>query len=270
MSTIERHQLDRPTLSARRLLVVFVAAFVSAEFVGAYLSIPAQAGVDAVLSLIAINVAVFARRATRTTGLVMAALFTDRLVVLTFPASDISTTTRIGIVALFTVGIAYIVSRLLGSEISDNQSDNDVAEQTPQLSSNFVSAISVLAGFPIGWLAYQFLSPAPLVIQGLFGSVALAWAVAVAAIALGAVGEELLFRRLVATMVDRAWQSRVPWVSASLYGSVFLATANIGLIALMTLAGALFAWSCQRTGSIKPVVAAHGVASLLLFVVLPN
>ena len=266
----DRRQPKSWTDSPRRIVIAFVIAFIYAEVVGAFFSIPAQAALDAAFAFGAVNYAIFGWRTTRIAGLVMAALFTSRLLVLTLPATDIAVTTRIGIIAGLSIGLAYIATWVLSVDISSGRSNESYPLRKPLVSRSFTAAATILSGFPIGFIAYLLLTPAPLAVQDLFGSAILPWAVAVGAIGLGAFGEELLFRRLVGTMVRHAGGSQTPWISAAIYGSVFLATMNVGVIALMTAAGALFAWSCERTGSIRPVVIAHAIAGILLYVILPN
>jgi membrane protease YdiL (CAAX protease family) len=266
----ERRAVRPWTSSPRRLVPAFCAAFVASEAIGAFVSIPLQAVADAVMAFVAVNTAIFGYRTKRTAGLVMAALFTSRLVTLTLPATHIASTTRMGLIGVLTVLVAYSATWVLGVDITGGRSDEGYALRPPIVSRSFTAALTVLSGFPIGWLAYDALKPDRLLIQSSAGGTALPWAVVVASIAVAAIGEELLYRRLVAAMVQHTGQSQTPLFSALIYGSVFLGMHNLAMVGIMTLAGFFFAWSCERTGSIKPVVTAHIIASMLFYVVLPR
>jgi membrane protease YdiL (CAAX protease family) len=249
---------------------VLGALFVIAEAVGAFVSIPAQAALDAIFAFGALNLSIFGFRTRRTAGLVMTALFVDRLAVLTLPTTGVAPTTRMGFMACVTIAIVYIATWVLGVDISRGRDNEGFDLRKPLVSRSFTSAITVLSGFPLGWLAYEFTKPGALVIDKVHGVTWIPWLVALSAIILGALSEELLYRRLVAAMVQHTGQSQTPWISASIYGAVFFGSQNAGMIATAFVAGAFFAWSCERTGSIKPVATAHAIVGVLVFIVLPH
>lgn len=255
--------------SPRNIVLIYAAIFVLLELIGTYISIPLQTVLEAIAAFCSINAAIFGYRTKRTAGLVMGALFTNRLVILTLPIPGVSLTTRAGLVGIMTILIAYVATWVLGIDITSGRVDEGYPLRKPLISRSFTSAITVLSGFPIGWLAYRALSPSKLVVHDFLGAPAIPWMIAIGALVIGAFGEELLYRRLVAAMVQHTGQSQTPWVSAILYGASFIATKDLAMIICMTLAGAVFAWSCERTGSIKPVVTAHAIASILVFVILP-
>jgi membrane protease YdiL (CAAX protease family) len=254
--------------SPRNVVLIYTVMFIAIELVGAFVSIPLQTALDAFAAFSSINLAIFGYRTTRTAGLVMGALFTNRLVVLTLPITGVAPTTRIGLVGMMTVLIAYVATWVLGIDVTAGRVDEGYPLRPPLISRSFTAAITILSGFPIGWLAYRALTPSKLAVHNFLGGPFIPWVFVIGALIVGAFGEELLYRRLVAAMVQHTGQSQTPWISATLYGSSFIATHNFSLIVLMTLAGALFAWSCERTGSIKPVVTAHAVASILVFAIL--
>lgn len=253
----------------KRTVLVYVIAYVVSGALGAFVDVTIQAVLDAIFALAAVNHAVLGYRVKRTTGLVMAAVFTTRLMVVTVPATGVSLPTRTAIVASASILVAYVATWVLSHDVSIGRTDEGFPLKRPFLTRGFTSAITVASGIPIGWAAHAILSPSPLVLRSLHGSTALALLIAAFCLVIGALGEELIFRRLIAAMVQHTAQSQTPFISAALFAAAYLGTRNPAFIALTFVSGALYAWSCERTGSIKPAVTSHAIASLLVFVVLP-
>jgi membrane protease YdiL (CAAX protease family) len=261
----ERKWTDAP----RRTVLILIAAFTIIELAGVIAGIPVQASLTAIAAFACINLAIFGYRTNRTAGVVMTAVFTTRLIALTLPATQISLPTRVGIVAVATIAISYVATWVLSWDVNSGRMDEGFLLRPPFISKRVTALLTALSGFPAGVLAYVILQPDELVVQPLFGTIAAAWTLAVIFLSFGALGEELVFRRLTAAMVQHTGRSQAPWPSAALYGAAFIGSQNPALIALAFACGALWSWSCERTGTIEPVVAAHIITTILTFVALP-
>lgn len=262
---IERKWTDSP----RNIVPIVIAVFAVIELTGVFISVPVQVALTALAAFSCVNLAIFGYRTKRTAGVVMTALFTTRLVTLALPATDISLPTRVGLVAIATIAISYVATWILSWDVNSGRMDEGFVLLPPFISKKATSVLTMLSGFPAGLLAYFLLKPHELVIQPLLGVTALAWIVAVVFLALGALGEELIYRRLVAAMVQHTGRSQAPWPSAALYAAAFIGTQNPFMVTLGFACGAVWSWSCERTGTIEPVVVAHTVATILAFVALP-
>lgn len=253
----------------RRTVLIYVVAYVVSGVIGAFFSMAVQAILDAIFALIAVNHAVLGYRVKRTTGLVMAAVFVTRLMVVTIPATGVSLPTRTAILGFASILVAYVATWVLSHDVATGRVDEGFPLKRPFLTRGFTSAIVAISGIPIGWAAWLILDPEPLALQPLLGTTSVALAIACAALMLGALGEELIFRRLVAAMVQHTAQSQTPFISAALFAAAYLGTRNAAFIALVFAAGAFYAWACERTGSIKAAVISHSIVNLLVFVILP-
>jgi hypothetical protein len=258
----------------RSLVALYTATFVATEALGAYVGVEWQIGLVAALTLVSVNHALFGFRNARTSAVVMTALFTMRLITLTLPISGTSAPTRAGILAVFALLIARLAIWVLAYDVNETRETEGFPLRTPLVSRRITSAFVALMGIPIGAFAYEILKPAELVVTPLLGSAAIAWACMCVFLVLGAWGEEVLFRQLVAAMVQHTGNSQTPWISGILFGATYLGvglgTGHLLLAGLALLTGALFAWSCERTGSLRGPIVGHAIISLLVFVVLPN
>jgi membrane protease YdiL (CAAX protease family) len=261
----ERKWIEAP----RRTVLILIAVFALVELSGVFISIPVQASLTAMAAFGCVNLAIFGYRTNRTAGVVMAAVFTTRLVALTLPATAISLPTRVGVVAFATIAIAYVATWVLSWDVNTGRMDEGFLLKKPFISKKVTALLTMLSGFPAGAAVYFILRPDELVIQPLFGTVAVAWGLAVALLAFGSLGEELIYRRLTAAMVQHTGRSQAPWPSAALYAAAFIGTQDPLMIAVAFASGALWSWSCERTGTIEPVVVAHTIATILAFVALP-
>ena len=253
----------------RRTVLFYVAAYIISGVIGAFISPIIQAILDAIFALIAVNHAVLGYRVKRTTGLVMAAIFVTRLMVVTIPATGVSLPTRTAILAFASILVAYVATWVLSHDVATGRVDEGFPLKRPFLTRGFTSVITALSGIPIGWAAYLILDPEPLHLQPLLGAEWIALAIACGCLILGALGEELIFRRLVAAMVQHTAQSQTPFISAAIFAAAYLGTRDAAFVVLAFAAGALYAWSCERTGGVKAAVASHAIANLLVFVILP-
>lgn len=268
-SSEERRQSRSWLSSPRRVVITYVVLFVIAEIVGAFFSVMGQAFITAGLAFFAVNQAVFGYRTKRTAGLVMATLFSSRLMTLTLPLAGVSTPTRAAIVGAAGCLVSYAAIWVLSQDVRSGRLSEGFALRPALISRRFTSALTVISGVPIGFAAHAILDPPPLLLDPIIDSASLPILIAVASLSVAALSEELLFRRLVAAMVQHTGQSQTPFISGILFAASYLATQNALFVALTFLAGTFFAWSCERTGTLKPVVAAHAMASVLVFVVLP-
>jgi membrane protease YdiL (CAAX protease family) len=268
-SAPDRRKLGSWTEGPRRTVLGLTILFALIELSGVLINVPIQVALTAAAAFFSVNLGIFGYRTNKTAGVVMAAVFTTRLVTLTLPAQSLSLPTRTLIVAAAMMAVSYIATWVLSVDVSSGRKDEGYPLRPPLVSRGFTSAITVLAGFPIGWLAYLALKPDQLFVSPVLGLAAIAWALAALFLSIGALAEELLYRRLVAAMVQHTGRSQTPWISAALYGAVFIGSQNVFMVLLAAAAGALWAWSCERTGSIEPVVASHMIVVLLAFVFLP-
>lgn len=265
---IERRDRIRWTKPPRRIVLTYTAAFITAEIVGLLGSINLQSILEALFAFAAVNQAVFGYRTQRTAGLVMAALFSSRLLTLALPPLNISLPTHIFIIGLAGILVAYIATWVIGQDLSSGRTEEGFPLKRPLVSKGFTALITAASSLPIAWIGHALLDPQDIPIDPLMSSATLAFVIAAGCISVGALGEELLYRRLVAAMVQHTGQSQTPFISATLFAATYLATQNVGFVILMFFAGAFFAWSCERTGSLAPVVVAHAVASVLILLVL--
>jgi membrane protease YdiL (CAAX protease family) len=265
----DRRSDRRWTQAPRRTVLLLVAVFAFIEASGLLLGIPTQATLTAVAAFACVNLAIFGYRTNRTAGVVMAAVFTTRLVALTLPATAISVPTRVGIVAIATIAIAYVATWVLTWDVNTGRMDEGFLLKPAFINKKVTGFLTMLSGFPAGAGAYFALKPDELVMQPLFGTAALAWGLAVAMLSAGALGEELVYRRLTAAMVQHTGRSQAPWPSAALYAAAFIGTQNPLMIGVAFLSGALWSWSCERTGALEPVVVAHTIAVIVALVALP-
>jgi membrane protease YdiL (CAAX protease family) len=268
-TSVDRRARRRWWQLPRSLVLAYTVLFVAIEAIGAFIDINVQVGLEAAAALLAVNHAVFGYRTQRTAGLVMTALFTSRLATITLPLDDASLTTRAGVIGAMTIFIVMLTTWVLRTDVSTGRTNEGFPLKRPLLTPSFTAAVTVLAGFPLGWAGSQLLAPHALAIQPIHGYQGIPWAIAVGCLLVSATGEELLYRRLVAAMVQHTGQSQTPIISALLFGATFFGTHNAGFIALAAAAGGFFAWSCERTGSIRPAIASHFIISVLVFVVLP-
>ncbi len=83
--------------------------------------------------------------------------------------------------------------------------------------------------------------------------------------------EELLFRGVLQTAAVRALGARWGIVTvAIMFGVLHIGWLSALDVAFVTLVGLFFGWAVHRTGSIVGVTFAHGIANIVLFIVLPN
>jgi membrane protease YdiL (CAAX protease family) len=121
------------------------------------------------------------------------------------------------------------------------------------------------SGFPLALVAYLLLRPGSLAEGGRWTQLALA----VLAVSLVAVVEELVFRGLIGTAFARIYGPSAPLWSAAVYTISYLGVRPHGMIALAAVVGLLFGWTVGRTGSLLGVAVAHVVLNIGLFVVFP-
>lgn len=268
---IEDRRQQRGWLQTPRLFVVLYAvAFVVQEAIGATFGIVAQMGVLAVLILVAVNHALFGYRNARTAAVVMTALFVTRIIIVSLPVSGVSLSTRAGLIAVISIVIARLTLWVLAHDVSETRAVEGFALRRPVISRDFTTFVVAFSGIPIGVAAYALLDTTSMTVSPIFDSLGGAWTLVVALLALAAMADEMLYRQLVAAMVQHTGNSQTPIVSGVLYGAIFIATLNPLLVLLAGLTGAWFAWSCERTGSLQGPVMAHILINILVFVVMPS
>lgn len=259
-----RRWIDPP----RRTVLILLLVFAAIELVG-LLSIPAQASLTAVAAFICVNLAISGYRTNRTAGVVMAAVFTTRLVTLTLPATEISTPTRAGIVAFAMIAISYGATWVLSWDLNAGRMDEGFVLRKAWINKTVTSIVTVVSGIPLGIATYFALRPDEMLMQPLLGTTAVAWIVAFTLLGFAALGEELIYRRLVSAMVQHTGRSQASWPSALLYGSAFIGTQNPFMVLVAFVAGYIWSWCCERTGTVESVVASHAIATIVALVILP-
>ncbi len=261
------HWFKRP----RRMVLLYTLTFVGTEIVGAFWSIELQAVLAAFLTVVCLNHTLLGYRNERTAAAVMASLFASRLFTITLPTTGVSLATRTAMVAAAMIVMFQLVTAVLRFDLRSARSREGFPIKATFLPRWVITAAVALLGLPLGYLAHEILDPAKQVMShSLAGSSTLPWMIAGLFLSFGALGEELLYRRLVAAMTHHTATSRTPWVSAFLFSATYLGTRNAAFVGLMFVAGAVFAWSCERTGSIVGPVIAHAVASVMVFLILPT
>lgn len=267
---IERRR-SRSWKDAPRVYVLYyTAAFVIAEAVGALAGIEYQLALDALLLVVAFNHALFGFRNSRTAAVVMTAIFTTRLATLALPVTGVSIATRTGIIAAFVILIARLAVWVLYHDVNETRSNEGFGLKKPIVSVNFTTILVILSAVPLGVGAYLALKPEPLITQSLAGSLLLAWSIVVLLFIIGALSEELVYRQLVAAMVQHTGSSQTALISGVLFAAAYFGTLNPAFIAIAFVTGCWFAWSCERTGSLQGPVVAHSLISILVFVILPT
>jgi hypothetical protein len=258
--------LSRP----RRIVILYVIAFVISEAVGVWVNLTTQAIADALLAFLAVNTAIFAYRTQRTVGVVMSALFTMRLVTIALPMNDISLPTRAALIGLLSCIVSYLATWVLGRDVESGRADEGFRLARSFLPRRSLIWLTVAAGVPLGVIAYEILQPRPLAIDAVANSTTLPILAAMIGLSIGATGEELLYRRVVAVMVHHTAQSRTPFISGILWAATYLAFEDWRMVVFAFVTGSAFSWTCERTGTVKPVIAAHAIASIAVYVALPT
>ncbi len=124
------------------------------------------------------------------------------------------------------------------------------------------------SGFLIGYLERFIIQPAALAPGLELGQVL--WPMLSLLLFTG-LSEELLFRGLLLTAVVRYVGARRGILFAALvFGAFHFGWQSWLDVAFVTLVGVYFGWLVHKTRSIFGVTLAHGIANIMLFVVLPN
>jgi membrane protease YdiL (CAAX protease family) len=137
-----------------------------------------------------------------------------------------------------------------------------------QLRQPAIQLLVVLSGALIGYIERLIIQPAPL-----SESLALSdiWLPALSLLLFTGLSEELLFRGL---LQKAAVESLAVWPGI-IYISLIFGVMHIGWnsvldVAFVTLVGVYFGWVVHATKSLWGVTFAHGLANIMLFIVLPN
>jgi uncharacterized protein len=126
----------------------------------------------------------------------------------------------------------------------------------------------VASGAAIGYLERLLIQPVAMAPDLTLAAV---WWPALSLMLFTGLSEELLFRGVLQTAAVRALGARLGIVYVSLmFGALHIGWGSALDVAFVTLVGLFFAWVVHRTGSILGVTLAHGIANIVLFIVLPN
>lgn len=126
----------------------------------------------------------------------------------------------------------------------------------------------VATGLAIGYLERLIIQPAALSPDLSFAAV---WWPALSLLLFTGLSEEILFRGVLQTAAVRSLGTFWGIVYVSLmFGALHIGWSSALDVAFVTLVGLFFGWVVHRTGSILGVTVAHGIANIMLFIVLPN
>jgi uncharacterized protein len=124
-----------------------------------------------------------------------------------------------------------------------------------------------LAGFVIGFIEYIILKPEPLVKT--FSWMHLVSAALILLIGTGFL-EELVFRQLMQKVaVERLGQVVGIVYVAAIFGVLHIGYSSFTDVLFVFAVGLFFGWAVNKTGSIVGVTMAHGVANIMLFLIMP-
>jgi uncharacterized protein len=124
------------------------------------------------------------------------------------------------------------------------------------------------SGALIGYVERLIIQPAALTPDLTLAAV---WWPALSLMLFTGFSEELLFRGVLQTAAIRALGA--PWgivTVALMFGLLHMGWLSMLDVLFVTLVGLFFGWVVYRTGSIVGVTFAHGIANIVLFIVLPN
>jgi len=126
----------------------------------------------------------------------------------------------------------------------------------------------VASGAAIGYLERLIIQPAPLAGELTFAAV---WWPALSLMLFTGLSEEILFRGVLQTAAVRSLGAfwGIAYVSL-MFGALHIGWSSALDVGFVTLVGAFFGFVVHRTGSILGVTLAHGLANIMLFIVLPN
>jgi uncharacterized protein len=128
--------------------------------------------------------------------------------------------------------------------------------------------VIVATGPLIGYLERLIIQP-PAMAPDL--SLSAIWWPALSLMLFTGLSEELLFRGVLQTAAVRALGA--PWgivAIAAMFGVLHIGWQSALDVAFVTVVGLFFGWAVYRTRSILGVTLAHGLANVVLFIVLPN
>lgn len=127
---------------------------------------------------------------------------------------------------------------------------------------------AIATGPIIGTLERLIIQPAALAPDL---SLAAVWWPALSLMLFTGLSEELLFRGVLQTAAVRVLGARWGIVTISLlFGLLHIGWLSALDVVFVTLVGLFWGWVVHRTGSIVGVTIAHGIANIVLFIVLPN
>jgi membrane protease YdiL (CAAX protease family) len=129
-----------------------------------------------------------------------------------------------------------------------------------------LQGLVALTGIGFGWVEYNILKPDPLVSHLTLGEVILP-----ALILLVASGfvEELVFRGVMQRSAEEALGSWGWLYVAGIYSLLYIGWLSAAQWFFILLVGLFFGWVVRRTGSLMGVTLSHGIANVLLYLVLP-
>ena len=125
-----------------------------------------------------------------------------------------------------------------------------------------------LSGIAIGAAERLIIQPSALAPDLSLASI---WWPALALLLFTGLSEELLFRGVLQGAAVKGIGARWGIVYVALmFGALHIGWESILDVAFVTAVGLYFGWVAHKTGSILGITFAHGVANIMLFIVLPN
>lgn len=277
---------------------------VGAELVTAFVSVPAGAAVHAVLVLTAVNVAAFARPATRglsgrspwggngEVAAVVALIGAMRLVTLTVPVGPGAPGFRAVVLGAPVLAAGLLLARhvpgLTPWAAGAGRRGPSRANAQPRGAGRGAVVLReppwALAGAVRSDAAYRDRAVWAPVLAGLaagalagagrdqftFATEAGFVAAALALIAFAAVTEEVLFRRLLLACAQRAWGARAALaLSTVAFTAVYVPSRSASAVVAAAGAGLVFGWAYQRSGSVLGPALGHSLATVGAVLVWP-
>jgi membrane protease YdiL (CAAX protease family) len=130
-----------------------------------------------------------------------------------------------------------------------------------------LQGLVALTGLGFGWVEYHILEPAPLIPDPSMTETVL---LSIMLLICGGFIEELAFRGVLQHCAEEAL-GRWGWVYvAGLYSLLYIGFLSAPQWLFILLVGLFFGWVVRRTGSILGVAVSHGIANIVLYVVLPS
>lgn len=250
---------------SRLALATYGVLFLAAEL-SALADVRAQALGLAGLTVLAISRSAAGVGLTHVVGATVAAIAAVRLFTVTVPFGGVSTPTRAVIVGLCSLAVWHVASGATIGPLTKARPESPPAVARGQ---RWIRILTVLSAIPLSLLAFRLgdveqLTYTTYLATPIFSIVALA-----AALAIGALGEELLYRRLLTRTLNTTAEIHSALLIGLVWAVTYVSTGGPAYLALIAVTGVGLAWAYKRTSSIRLVAFTHAVVSILALMVWP-